>query len=97
VNGRIGLLARHKKGGGLRKLLTQSLNKSKMAPVSTEKTGPAEGIRRKCDAAADGSSRPPRRISSEDLLQGQAEVLISHGGETYRLRQTRSGKLILQK
>jgi hemin uptake protein HemP len=31
------------------------------------------------------------------LLQGQVEVLISHGGEIYRLRLTRSGKLILQK
>lgn len=39
----------------------------------------------------------PRRIRSEDLLQGDLEILIEHHGETYRLRQTRSGKLILQK
>ena len=39
----------------------------------------------------------PRTVASQDLLQGQVEVLIAHGGETYRLRLTRSGKLILQK
>lgn len=39
----------------------------------------------------------PHRIRSEELFQGQIEVLISHGTETYRLRRTRNGKLILQK
>lgn len=39
----------------------------------------------------------PRTLLSQDLLQGQVEVLISHGDEIYRLRLTRSGKLILQK
>ena len=34
---------------------------------------------------------------SSDLLQGQREALIVHGGEVYRLRCTRNGKLILQK
>jgi len=38
-----------------------------------------------------------RVIASTELLQGAVEVLIDHGGETYRLRLTRSGKLILQK
>jgi len=38
-----------------------------------------------------------RTLRSEDLLQGQVEVLIEHGVEVYRLRLTRSGKLILQK
>lgn len=36
-------------------------------------------------------------ISSADLLQGRPEILIQHGEETYRLRLTRAGKLILQK
>lgn len=40
----------------------------------------------------------PRTISSEALFApGQREVLILHGGEQYRLRQTRNGKLILTK
>ena len=38
-----------------------------------------------------------RLLRSEELLQGQVEVLIEHGAEVYRLRLTRSGKLILQK
>ncbi|HVX61173.1 MAG TPA: hemin uptake protein HemP [Pirellulales bacterium] len=49
---------------------------------------------------AEGSETPvcdPRTLRSDELLQGQVEVLIAHGNETYRLRLTRSGKLILQK
>src|SRR5262249_527313 len=38
-----------------------------------------------------------RSIASETLLQGQQEILITHGAELYRLRLTRNGKLILQK
>jgi hemin uptake protein HemP len=38
-----------------------------------------------------------RTLRSDELLQGQVEVLIAHGNDTYRLRLTRSGKLILQK
>lgn len=34
---------------------------------------------------------------SRTLLSGQREVIISHGDQQYRLRQTRNGKLILQK
>ena len=34
---------------------------------------------------------------SEQLFDGNREVLIQHLGETYRLRQTRNGRLILQK
>lgn len=36
-------------------------------------------------------------IPSSDLLKGRREVLIQHGGETYRLRVTKNGKLILHK
>lgn len=39
----------------------------------------------------------PRTVSSNDLLQGEREVLITHGMDVYRLRLTRNGKLILQK
>jgi len=34
---------------------------------------------------------------SEELLGERTEVLILHGGEVYRLRRTRQGKLILCK
>ena len=38
-----------------------------------------------------------RELDSSSLLQGEKEVLIHHGGEVYRLRLTKNGKLILQK
>jgi hemin uptake protein HemP len=36
-------------------------------------------------------------VRSHELLNGRQEVLIEHSGQYYRLRITRSGKLILQK
>ncbi len=36
-------------------------------------------------------------IDSLQLLQGQRELCIRHGGEYYRLRHTRNDKLILTK
>jgi hemin uptake protein HemP len=39
----------------------------------------------------------PAILSSDELMQGATELQISHRGEVYRLRLTRSGKLILQK
>ncbi len=36
-------------------------------------------------------------LQSSSLLQGGNEVLIQHGAETYRLRVTKAGKLMLQK
>jgi len=40
---------------------------------------------------------PVTVFRSADLFAGQQEVLIEHAGGVYRLRITRSGKLILQK
>jgi len=37
------------------------------------------------------------RIDSRDLFIGTREVVIAHGGETYRLRLTAQNKLILTK
>lgn len=39
----------------------------------------------------------PGQVDSSALLRGSREVLIRHGGETYRLRHTRNDKLILTK
>lgn len=36
-------------------------------------------------------------VDSNELMDGSNEILISHKGAVYRLRETRSGKLILQK
>lgn len=40
---------------------------------------------------------PQRPLESGALFAGRDEVLIAHGNETYRLRRTRQGKLILTK
>jgi hemin uptake protein HemP len=43
-------------------------------------------------------SCPPRkRIATADLMQGAREILVLHHGEEYRLRITKTGKLILTK
>ncbi|MGE0379017.1 MAG: hemin uptake protein HemP [Planctomycetaceae bacterium] len=41
--------------------------------------------------------QPTRKIPSSDLFVEAQEVHIEHAGETYRLRKTRAGKLILTK
>lgn len=40
---------------------------------------------------------PPRTVASAELFQGRNELLIEHHGEVYRLRLTKTGKLILNK
>jgi hemin uptake protein HemP len=40
---------------------------------------------------------PARVVRSEELLLGQRELFILHGGQVYRLLRTRNDKLILQK
>jgi len=42
-------------------------------------------------------SQPTRIVESRELFGGDSEILISHGGATYRMRITRQGKLILNK
>ena len=43
------------------------------------------------------SSHTEGTISTDQLFGGRDEVLIRHGDDTYRLRITRTGKLILHK
>jgi hemin uptake protein HemP len=40
---------------------------------------------------------PVRQLTSEELFAGRHEIEIRHDGESYRLRITRNGKLILHK
>ncbi len=51
------------------------------------------------DAGQDRGRALPQtlEIDSLRLLQGQRELRIRHGNETYRLRHTRNDKLILTK
>jgi hemin uptake protein HemP len=39
----------------------------------------------------------PRRLKVSDLMDGEREAILEHGGQDYRLRITASGKLILTK
>jgi hemin uptake protein HemP len=39
----------------------------------------------------------PRRLKVSDLMGGEREAILEHGGQDYRLRITASGKLILTK
>ena len=50
-------------------------------------------------APSKSSQSPPRPqiINSADLLKGQCELWIEHEGEMYRLRVTKTGKLLLKK
>jgi len=43
------------------------------------------------------TARPLRRWQSEELLGQAGEAVITHGNQTYRLRCTTTGKLILTK
>lgn len=45
----------------------------------------------------DPAARAPVHWNSESLFRGAREIIIEHAGQTYRLRQTRYGKLILNK
>ena len=60
---------------------------SNCAPASSHQT----------ESAPAASAVPHRRIRSSELLAGEREILIEHSGETYRLRHTSQGKLILTK
>ncbi|TGN96191.1 MULTISPECIES: hemin uptake protein HemP [unclassified Burkholderia] len=65
---------------------TASANRQKTAAVTT----PAK-------PAASSRDAGTRTLSSDALLQGHSHISIAHNGETYQLRATRLGKLILTK
>jgi len=42
-------------------------------------------------------SQKMRRLKVSELLAGEREAILEHGGQDYRLRITANGKLILTK
>jgi len=63
-----------------------------------ERSDPASGLGTASASDGSGSERREQRVvRSDTLLQGGTHVLIAHNGETYQLRATRLGKLILTK
>jgi hemin uptake protein HemP len=49
------------------------------------------------EPASPRAAGKPRRLKVADLLDGEREAILEHGGQDYRLRITASGKLILTK
>lgn len=41
--------------------------------------------------------REPKIVDLDDLLRGERELIIRHGGQRYNLRLTSNGKLLLTK
>jgi hemin uptake protein HemP len=78
---------------------TLSLRRSAAALTSRPKSSTAAAPAAKPAAErANGSGETSERVlRSEALLQGHSHISIVHNGETYQLRATRLGKLILTK
>jgi hemin uptake protein HemP len=64
-----------------------------------EMVGPVEesGSAKSTSAGQRVISIAEHKIDSRDLFVGTREVIIHHGGDTYRLRLTGQNKLILTK
>ncbi|MGE0759244.1 MAG: hemin uptake protein HemP [Pirellulaceae bacterium] len=58
---------------------------------------PSESVRPDTLTGSHPAHADATRIPFETLAQGQPEVLIEFRGQLYRLRQTKNGKLILNK
>jgi hemin uptake protein HemP len=78
---------------------TLSLRRPAAALTSRPKTSTATATAAKpaADRVSDTSESSDRIVRSDALLQGHSHVSIVHNGETYQLRATRLGKLILTK
>jgi hemin uptake protein HemP len=64
------------------------------AAISRQRVAAVTTVRPSASVSNDGGERSLR---SDTLLQGQSRISIMHNGETYQLRATRLGKLILTK
>jgi hemin uptake protein HemP len=64
-----------------------TLSRPRTAAVTTARATPSSGA----------SESGERSLRSDTLLQGHSHISIMHNGETYQLRATRLGKLILTK
>ncbi|HEV7835716.1 MAG TPA: hemin uptake protein HemP [Caballeronia sp.] len=67
-----------------------TISRSRAAAVTTARPAPSSGV-------SESGERSERSLRSDTLLQGHSHVSIMHNGETYQLRATRLGKLILTK
>ncbi|ASL42920.1 hypothetical protein bAD24_I05470 [Burkholderia sp. AD24] len=70
---------------------------SRPKPSTATSTATATAAKPVADRANGSAGTPDRVVRSDALLQGNSHVSILHNGETYQLRATRLGKLILTK
>jgi hemin uptake protein HemP len=81
----------------LRRPAAQALTTGRSSRTSAPAAAPsAEGPARH-DGTPPDAPAAERVIRSDALLQGRSHISITHNGETYQLRATRLGKLILTK
>ncbi|MFM0007445.1 MULTISPECIES: hemin uptake protein HemP [Paraburkholderia] len=66
-------------------------------PKTSTATASATGQKPGADRTNGSGETSERVVRSDALLQGHSHVSIVHNGETYQLRATRLGKLILTK
>jgi len=64
---------------------------------SRESREPRRPVQPARDESTAPAIPPPRRLESSALFQLEREVVIVHHGQEYRLRVTKSDKLILTK
>ncbi|OTP69524.1 hemin uptake protein HemP [Caballeronia sordidicola] len=74
--------------------LRRPVERSAAATIARPRTAPVTTAR---PASAVPTESGERTLRSDALLQGQSHISIMHNGETYQLRATRLGKLILTK
>ncbi|MFC0399024.1 hemin uptake protein HemP [Paraburkholderia rhizosphaerae] len=81
----------------LRRPASQALTTSRASKASTLAATPSGDRPERTNSVSADIPDAERVIRSDTLLQGRSHVSISHNGETYQLRATRLGKLILTK
>ncbi|WP_345813585.1 hemin uptake protein HemP [Paraburkholderia sp. PREW-6R] len=75
----------------LRRPAAALTSRSKASTQTTAATRAATGLEKNSGETSE------RTVRSDALLQGHSHISITHNGETYQLRATRLGKLILTK
>lgn len=73
------------------------MKEPRLRPSTSESPGSRGPARRGAEPDDPVEPRAPAHWDSESLFRGAREIVIEHAGKTYRLRQTRYGKLILNK
>ncbi|CAB3771697.1 hemin uptake protein HemP [Paraburkholderia humisilvae] len=81
----------------LRRPAAQALTTSRASKASASAATPSAERPERANSASSDTTATERVIRSDALLQGRSHISITHNGETYQLRETRLGKLILTK